>query len=88
MIEVNMIPFLDFQIATKFFLPNFVSDKQAKYCSLIHSAIFWKKTPSRLPLMTMKIGIHRLLLHCKYAECKPFVPPALCFRSSLGELNT
>lgn len=65
MIEANMILLLDFQIDTKFFLPNFGFDKPAKYHSLIHSVIFWKKTPSRLPFMAMKIGIHRLLIHCK-----------------------
>lgn len=64
-----MILFLDFQINTKFFLPNFVSDKQAKYHSLIHTVIFWNKTPPRLLFMTMKIGIHKLLIQCKYAEC-------------------
>lgn len=65
MIEANIILFLDFQIDTKFFLPNFAFDKPAKYHSLIHSVIFLKKTLSKLPFLAIKIGIHRLLTHCK-----------------------
>jgi len=41
-IEADMILFLDFQTRTKFFLPNSVFDKQAKYHS-IPQGVFLKR---------------------------------------------